>query len=173
MSADTQSSVKMTHGLPVKSIEETLIMLMDGYPNSAWLLSSLCRKIFRNQEIRDSHKKALKDILRQIKLPKDWLYIDLRLQELDGVLYNMSSQESRKASDVFLIRSTNARKYSQLLKDELDFERKSLDSVVTNNSEHAPYQEPINKHLETRNFKNHNVASLEIMNSLIHKIDDL
>ena len=173
MPANALHAFKMTHGLSFETIEEALLSLMDRYPNNAWLISSLCRKIFQNQEIRDTHKKALKDIVSQLNKPRGWIYYELRFQKLDGILYNMNSKESRIVSDDYLIRSTSERKYRQLLKDELDLERKSLGSRTTNSKDLNQQPQQVNNGHRSIHAMNQNSASIEIINNLVQKLDDL
>ena len=163
----------MTHGLRTDSIKETVLMLIEAYPDNAWLVSILCRKIFTGQEIRDSHKRALRDILSQLKLPKNWIYYPLRYQELDGVLYNMNSEKSRKQSDSFTLGSTHQRKYNQLLKEEINLERKALEPKATSDLDHNHINETESSSLFPTKECDQKSISLEKVVSLLRKIDDI
>ena len=163
----------MTHGLRTDSIKETMLMLIEAYPDNAWLVSILCRKIFTGQEIRDSHKRALRDILSQLKLPKNWIYHPLRYQELDGILYNMNSEKSRKLSDRFLLGSTHHRKYNQLLKEEIDLERKTFESTAKYDLDHNHVRETDSNSTSQKKNRDQKSISLEKVDSLLKKIDDI
>ena len=163
----------MTHGLLVSGIKETVLMLVEAYPDKAWLISSLCRKIFTGQEIRDSHKRALRDILSKQQLPNGWIYHPLRYQELDGILYNMNSMESRKQSDRFLLGSTHQTKYNQLLKEELDLERNPHEPTATYDFDHNNVRETEDSSTTLTKDRDHKSISLEKVDSLLKKIDDI
>ena len=163
----------MTHGLLVSGIKETVLTLVNLYPDNAWLISSLCRKIFTGQEIRDSHKRALRDILSKQQLPNGWIYHPLRYQELDGILYNMNSEVSRKESDRFLLGSTHQRKYNQLLKEEVDLEPKSHEPMATYDLDRNNVR--ITENNSTTPIKDRDQKStyLDKFDSLLRKIDDI
>jgi hypothetical protein len=163
----------MTHGLLVTSIKETVLMLVKAYPDKAWLISSLCRKIFAGQEIRDSHKRALRDVLSKQQLPNGWIYHPLRYQELDGILYNINSMESRRQSDHFVLGSTQKRKYNQLLKEEIDLERKSFEPTATYDLDHNQSRETENNSTSRTKDRDQKSISLEKVDSLLRKIDDI
>lgn len=163
----------MTHGLLVSGIKETVLMLVEAYPDKAWLISSLCRKIFTGQEIRDSHKRALRDILSKQQLPNGWIYHPLRYQELDGILYNMNSMESRNQSDRFVLESTHQTKYNQLLKEEIDLERKSHEPTVTYDLDHKNVREKEDNSTTSTKDRDQKSISLEKVSSLLKKIDDI
>lgn len=169
----TSHQKSTTHGLLVGDIKEAVLMLVKAYPNQAWLISSLCRKIFTGQEIRDSHKRALRDILSQQQLPNGWIYHPLRYQELDGILYNMNSEESRKESDRFLLGSTHQRKYNQLLKEEVDLEPKSHEPMATYDLDRNHVR--ITENNSTTPIKDRDQKStyLDKFDSLLRKIDDI
>lgn len=163
----------MTHGVTTENVKENLLMLMEAYPDKAWLVSILCGKIFQNQAIRDTHQKDIKEILSQSKLPKDWIYMDLRFQELDGILYNMNSEASRKKSDDFILRSNYSRKYNELLTEELESLRSSLDTKIPDALNKNQQEEQEVKQAEIENRENSNDNSKGMLNSLIEKLDDL
>ena len=167
-SADNRQ-LKMTHGVTTESVKENLLMLMEAYPDKAWLVSILCRKIFQNQAIRDTHQKDIKEILSQWRLPNGWTYIDLRFQELDGILYNMNSPASRNKSDDFILRSNYSRKYNELLKEELDSLRSSLDTNMPEPLNQNQPEEQETKKTELESNEN----SKGMLRDLIEKLDDL
>ena len=171
-SADN-SQVKMTHGFTTDSVKENLLMLMEAYPDKAWLVSVLCRKIFQNQAIRDTHQKDIKEILSQWELPIGWTYLDLRFQELDGILYNMNSPESRNKSDDFILRSNSSIKYDDLLKEELESLRNSFDTKIPDALDQNHQQEEQNKSAESKNSESFNDNSKGMLSSLIERLDDL
>ena len=81
--------------------------------------------------------------------------------------------ESRRQSDHFVLGSTKKRKYNQLLKEEIDIERKSFEPTATYDLDHNQSRETeINSTSRTKD-RDQKSISLEKVDSLLRKIDDI